>query len=215
MHKSAIFSLLLFGSLVMLLLIPFVSTTNVIVNAIAQEYDNDNYYYENNSKQSKYPTNFNKYECQRGPFEGFFTSSVEFCKFKFDDNIKDNRDNKIGPQGPQGPQGERGPQGLTGQQGEPGPRQIESTNLYFVEGLLSVASQTSIAQCEVGDVVVEGGYAIGQTSGNPFELFEGPLPNPAIPAYIGPNNSAYGVLLIDLVGFTQFKAYAYCFDNSP
>ena len=27
----------------------------------------------------------NKYECRTGPFEGFFVSSVEFCKFKFDD----------------------------------------------------------------------------------------------------------------------------------
>ena len=31
----------------------------------------------------------NKYECRTGPFEGFFVSSVEFCKHvKFDD--KDN-----------------------------------------------------------------------------------------------------------------------------
>ena len=27
----------------------------------------------------------NKYECRTGPFEGFFVSSVEFCKFKFDE----------------------------------------------------------------------------------------------------------------------------------
>ena len=34
---------------------------------------------------SKYPTEVNKYECRTGPFEGFFVSSVEFCKFnKFD-----------------------------------------------------------------------------------------------------------------------------------
>ena len=33
----------------------------------------------------------NKYECRTGPFEGFFVSSVEFCKHvKFDDN-KDDR----------------------------------------------------------------------------------------------------------------------------
>ena len=36
-------------------------------------------------KYSKYPTEENKYECRTGPFEGFFVSSVEFCKFKFDD----------------------------------------------------------------------------------------------------------------------------------
>ena len=35
---------------------------------------------------SEYPTDDKKYECRTGPFEGFFVSSVEFCKhFKFDD----------------------------------------------------------------------------------------------------------------------------------
>ena len=40
--------------------------------------------------------NLLKYECRTGPFEGFFVSSVEFCKhFKFDD--KKDRDTKVGP----------------------------------------------------------------------------------------------------------------------
>ena len=65
--------------------------------AMAQGYNGDNYY-------SQYPTDDKKYECRTGPFEGFFVSSVEFCKFKFDDR-KDYRDNRTGPQGPQGPQG--------------------------------------------------------------------------------------------------------------
>ncbi|HZL22027.1 MAG TPA: hypothetical protein VFC05_01790, partial [Nitrososphaeraceae archaeon] len=50
----------------------------------------------------------NKYQCRIGPFEGFFVSSVEFCKHvKFDDR-KDNdrKDNNLtrtpGPQGPVG-----------------------------------------------------------------------------------------------------------------
>ena len=57
---------------------------------------------------TKYPTEENKYECKTGPFEGFFVSSVEFCKFKFDDR-KDHtsKDNRTGIQGPQGPQGTR------------------------------------------------------------------------------------------------------------
>ena len=58
---------------------------------MAQEYDN----YDDN-KYSQYPTEENKYECRTGPFEGFFVSSVEFCKHvKFDDkdDRKDNRDN--------------------------------------------------------------------------------------------------------------------------
>ena len=32
------------------------------------------------SSYSQYPTKENKYECKTGPFEGFFVSSVEFCK---------------------------------------------------------------------------------------------------------------------------------------
>ena len=44
-------------------------------------YDDDNDIY------SKYPTEVNKYECRTGPFEGFFVSSVEFCKYiKFDND---------------------------------------------------------------------------------------------------------------------------------
>ena len=35
-----------------------------------------------------------KYECRTGQFEGFFVSSVEFCKHvKFDDNKRNHRDN--------------------------------------------------------------------------------------------------------------------------
>ena len=50
---------------------------------MAQGYDNygDSY--------SQYPTDDKKYECRTGPFEGFFVSSVEFCKhIKFDDKDK-------------------------------------------------------------------------------------------------------------------------------
>jgi hypothetical protein len=48
-------------------------------------------------------------KCRTGPFEGFFVSSVEFCKHvKFDDkdDRKDNRvDNRTGIQGPAGSPG--------------------------------------------------------------------------------------------------------------
>ena len=172
---------------------------------------------EDNNSYSKYPTYDKKYECQTGPFEGFFVSSVEFCKFKFDDN---KRDNRIGPAGPQGTPGPAGPAGPAGA------NQIDSTNLYLVTGEEVSAGTTptpSIATCRAGDVVVEGGYAIFFTTGKtpPYELFEGPLPHPLthpnIPFYTGPNNSAYGVMLVNIgVGsVTQFQAYAYCFDNSP
>jgi hypothetical protein len=53
---------------------------------MAQEYDAG----YGDSSYSKYPTDDNKYECRTGPLEGFFVSSVEFCKFKFDD--KDRKD---------------------------------------------------------------------------------------------------------------------------
>ena len=46
-------------------------------------------------KYSKYPTKDNKYECQRGPFEGFFVSSVEFCDVKLPDNSKPDQDKKF------------------------------------------------------------------------------------------------------------------------
>ena len=88
--------------------------------AIAQGYGN---YYGDNS-YSKYPTDDKNYECQTGPFEGFFTSSVEFCKHvKFndkDDRKDNNRTGTQGPPGPQGPQGVEGPPGSAG--GQPGPQ---------------------------------------------------------------------------------------------
>jgi len=84
---------------------------------MAQGY-NDGY----NSYYSQYPTDDKKYECRTGPLEGFFTSSVEFCKqLKFDDK-KDHRDGKVGPQGPTGPQG---PPGINGTTGATGPQGIQ------------------------------------------------------------------------------------------
>ena len=36
-------------------------------------------YYSKSDEYSNYPTIDKIYECQKGPLEGFFTSSVEFC----------------------------------------------------------------------------------------------------------------------------------------
>ena len=89
---------------------PFLNNNSFSNTVMAQEYDK-----YGDSSYSTYPTDDKKYECQTGPLEGFFTSSVEFCKFKFDkDDRKDNRDNKTGTQGPPGPQGSAGPQGPQG-----------------------------------------------------------------------------------------------------
>jgi Collagen triple helix repeat (20 copies) len=132
MYKSEVFTFgLLASSLVMLAVMPFLNQNNnsFLSNVKAQEYDgayDDNY---DDYRYSKYPTESNKYECQTGPFEGFFVSSVEFCKFnKFDDKDDRNRDNITGTQGPPGPPGPQGIQGppgpaggLPGPQGPPGP----------------------------------------------------------------------------------------------
>src|SRR5215207_4106578 len=116
MHKSVFTFGLLLSSLVMLSTIPLLNNNNNNTVAMAQEYDKyrDSYY-------SQYPTDDKKYECRTGPFEGFFVSSVEFCKYvKFDDNKKD-RDTKVGPPGPQGPPGVNGTNGATGATGATGP----------------------------------------------------------------------------------------------
>ena len=56
---------------------PFLHQNNTFPTVMAQEYDNNG-----DSSYSQYPTEDNKYECRTGPFEGFFVSSVEFCKFE-------------------------------------------------------------------------------------------------------------------------------------
>ena len=115
MYKSQLFTFgLLASSLVMLGIMPLFNQNN-FPNVNAQEYDK-----YRDSSYSQYPTDDNKYQCRTGPFEGFFVSSVEFCKhIKFDDNKDDRKDNNItGTQGPQGPPGPAG--GQTGPQGPPG-----------------------------------------------------------------------------------------------
>jgi hypothetical protein len=84
----------------------------------AQEYDD----YYGNSCYSAYPTDDKKYECRTGPFEGFFVSSVEFCKhIKFDKDNDKKENNRTGTQGPPGPAGPPGETGVTGPQGIQGP----------------------------------------------------------------------------------------------
>jgi hypothetical protein len=108
MYKILGFGLFLICSLLMSAL---TLNVNLLSNVMAQEYDRYGDHY------STYPTEDKKYECRTGAFEGFFVSSVEFCKFKFIDKV-DDRDNRTGTQGPPGPPG---PQGIQGPQGPPGP----------------------------------------------------------------------------------------------
>ena len=158
MHKSILTFGLLASSIVMLMIMPFLNQNNSFSNVMAQEYDK-----YGDSSYSQYPTDDKKYECRTGPFEGFFVSSVEFCKhIKFDKDRKDNQTGTQGPPGPAGatgpqgpsgpqgeqgiqglpgaastvpgPQGERGERGLTGATGQPGPNQILAGNLYYKPG---------------------------------------------------------------------------------
>ena len=114
MFKIFCFGLFLIGSLIISAL---TLNVNLLSKVMAQEYDE-----YGDSSYSQYPTNDKKYECRTGPFEGFFVSSVEFCKhIKFD---KDDRKDKTieqehkatGPAGPQGPTGTQGPAGPAGGQ---------------------------------------------------------------------------------------------------
>jgi hypothetical protein len=93
-------------------------------SASAQNYGYQDEYGDTN--YSTYPTDDKPYECRTGPFEGFFVSSVEFCKHvKFDkddrkDHSRDNITGTQGPEGPQGPQGPEGPEGPAGPKGDTG-----------------------------------------------------------------------------------------------
>src|SRR5215203_3831701 len=151
MYKSVFTFGLLASSLIMLTIMPLLNNNNnnsFSNTVMAQEYDK-----YGDSAYSQYPTDDNKYQCRTGPFEGFFVSSVEFCKHvKFDkDKDDDRKDNNItgiqgppgpqGPAGPQGPQGIQGPPGANGTQGSPGivnaelcPAGTDLENVYVLNG---------------------------------------------------------------------------------
>ena len=226
------------SSLVMLVLVPFLNQQqNSFSNVKAQEYDKygDSYY-------SQIPTDDKKYECRTGPFEGFFVSSVEFCKHIKFDNRKDHRDNNqtgtqgpAGPAGPQGipgvsgppgpqglsgpagPQGIQGPRGFNGTDGPQGPSGnlgVNSTNLYQVFGNITFGGGivSTVAFCDPGDVVFEGGWDNLNSFGTAeFLAFDGPITptNSTI-------NSAYELEILTEEGAVgDYQAFAYCLDNPP
>ena len=147
----------------MLSAIPFLNNNS----AMAQGYDN-----YGDSSYSQYPTDDKKYECRTGPFEGFFVSSVEFCKHvKFDkDDRKDrdrdnNRTGTQGPPGPQGPVGPQGPQGIQGIQGPIGPNGTQGPPglqgpFYQVGTLVIDVTPDELGSAEVscdeGDIAISG-----------------------------------------------------------
>ena len=71
----------------------------------------------------------------------------------------------------------------------------------------------SVAICDTGDVVFEGGYRVSSASGSnpPIVLYDGPLPNP--PNSVIPNDSAYEVTLFG--NGIAYRSFAYCLDNPP
>ena len=135
MHKSVVFTFgLLASSLVMLAAMPFLTNNSFLLNTVmAQGNEYDSKPYNNNNyddeKISLYPTKVNKYECQRGLFEGFFVGSVEFCQDVHKVNV-----NGIAAQRPQSPTGPQVIQVTTGVQettGPSSPNQINEPNIYF------------------------------------------------------------------------------------
>lgn len=111
--------------------------------------------------------------------------------------------------GPQGPQGVTGPPGFT---------KINDTNIYRVVGNTATTSSdfldvvVSVATCNEGDIVVEGGYVVtsSTSASRPYLIFvNGPFTNPAI--NIGPEDTGYQVNIGG--GNIGFQAYAYCLDN--
>ncbi len=235
MKKSVFTFGLLASSLVLLGVLPFFNQNNSFSNTVAMAQEYDKY---GDSSYSQYPTDDKKYECRTGPFEGFFVSSVEFCKnVKFDDNKRDHRDNNQtgtqgppGPQGPpgingangaQGPPGTTGPAGppgatgstgATGTQGPPGPSTINPTNVYTVVGNTTTSTGfglfSSIALCDAGDTAQSGSFV---TNGTALIRSDKPLATEN-----GWNATAQR--LIPVQGPSEpgsVTADVQCFDNSP
>jgi hypothetical protein len=231
--KKSIFTFgLVTSSLVMLAIVPLLNNNNnhnsFFHAAVAQEYGYDNY---GETNYSTYPSDNKKYECRTGPFEGFFVSSVEFCKHgKFDkDDRKDNRTATQGLPGPAGPTGLTGATGATGPkgdkgdtgqigpngiQGPPGITQlVNGTNIYSVEAENNGTNTViqAFARCDTGDFPLSGGYRvfIAGSGTNVTHLINEP-------EFFNISNSGW-LTRIETEGTDQtfLTVKAFCFDNPP
>ena len=225
MHKSVYAIGLLVSSLVMVAIMPFLYQNNSFSNVKAQEYDD---YY--GDSYSQYPTDEKKYECRTGPFEGFFTSSVEFCQFKFDKDDDSKRDNRTGTQGPAGPAGPAGPQGIQGIEGTIGPNGtqgppgtpgatgppginvINASNYYEEVGDTETIEVTgtgdiSIASCDPEDTAISGEYVVtpGGDSSRTGTYDVRDFTKIA---------DTWHTFVVGLAG-TQVTTFVNCFDNPP
>ena len=113
---------------------------------------------------SKYPTKDKKYECRTGLFEGFFVSSVEFCKLK----IGEGKQGPPGSQGIQRPPGADWFDGGNWTNGLPGPPRItqliNSINIYPVQNI-GAPGEIVNAECEPGDFALSGGFTFKGSPG--------------------------------------------------
>ena len=201
----------------MLSVMPILNNNNSILNAaMAQEYDK-----YGDSSYSQYPTDDKKYECRTGPFEGFFVSSVEFCKHVKFDNKDDRKDinrtgiqGSPGPAGPQGIQGPIGPNGTQGQQGQPGPpgpNQLLNTSIYTVPGNINntvinppTQEATSVALCNPGDTVLSGSYELISPA-DTTTVRDGALPTQdGWQTFVNENVPEFSI---------QIQTFAQCFNN--
>jgi hypothetical protein len=217
----------------MLAAAPFANLNTFSNAAMAQGYNGDNSY-------SKYPTEDNKYECQTGPLEGFFVSSVEFCKFnKFDKDDRDKNDNQTGTQGPPGPTGETGPPGPVGPQGIQGPpgstgatgaagaigapgatgargpsgiTQLNATNTYPESETITRDSNsiTNLVDCDPGDIVINGGYTV-----TPNEPSTASLTLPIQDSALSPPTIWSVALTFTEPVNATLNVNVLCFDNPP
>jgi hypothetical protein len=228
MQKSLFTFGLLASSLVMLSAMLLLNTNT----AMAQEYDK-----YGDSSYSTYPTDEKKYECRTGPFEGFFVSSVEFCKFKFDDkkDSRDRDDNRTGTQGPPGPAGPAGPQGIQGIQGErgfngtqgiqgipgnpgatgmtgaggpAGPNQINSTSIYTVVGQSNSTNNLRPTAISIAECLPGDTVLSGSYS---ITFFGVPL---AVTDFALPTQDGWNTIVNRQTdGDATFTTFAQCFNN--
>ena len=217
---------------------PILNNNNSILNAaMAQGYDAD----YGDSSYSTYPTDDNKYECRTGPLEGFFVSSVEFCKHvKFDKGDRDRDNNQTGTQGPPGPPGPEGPQGLTGATGPQGER-----GLTGATGLTGRAGADSTVPGPTGMTGLQGPAGLSRindtnlydVTGNtdssaPYDSIASCEPGDFVlgGGYLKTGSNSISILgessasLLSLNGWQAtapvgtnavLTAQAICFDNSP
>lgn len=211
MHKSVIILSSLFSLVSLVMLLPFANISlfsNTVAMAQGNEYDDKSYSNNKNyddMKVSLYPTKVNKYECQKGPFEGFFVSSVEFCKDVPIVNL-----NGIDAQLPPSPADPHIIQVFSGAQENTVPSstdQVNEPNLYFRDGNPATTNTTSqimsVAFCDPRDKVIQGFYQLTNKQENPILGF--------INQITGEKN-AYSTALIS--SNVTLQSTAFCFNNN-